>query len=100
MGGYIKAQYLPLSPHFNEKQDSRALTEPAICVCLFFLVCMCVCVAVVFLCICCVKWHRDARQHIYGGLVFDLMAIRLPPSHMAGLLILRGRLIVIVKMNS
>lgn len=51
VGGYIKAQYLPLSPHFNEKQGSPALTEPAICVCLFFFLlrscaCMSSCVSV------------------------------------------------------
>lgn len=73
VGGYIKAQYLPLSPHFNEKQDSPALTEPAICVCLFFFLAfmclyerLCFC-AYVSMCLCCVKWHHDAKQHIYGG---------------------------------
>lgn len=49
VGGYIKAPYLPLSPHFNEKQDSPALTKPAICVSVLSLACM----FVVFVCTCC-----------------------------------------------
>lgn len=39
-------------PHFNEKQDSPALTEPAICVSVLSLVCR----FVVCVCFCCVVY--------------------------------------------
>lgn len=80
VGGYIKAPYLPTPPVFNEKQDSPALTKPAICVSVLSLACMFVVFACVLLLCCiyaCVKWHHVARASYLWSFMFDLIALRL-----------------------
>lgn len=82
VGGYIKAPYLPPPPIFNEKQDSPALTKPAICVSVLSLACMFVVFACMLLLCCiyaCVKWHHVARASYLWSFMFDLIALRLSP---------------------